>query len=302
MSEEIAKRDSWKIEEMPDDVVSIYYDKEFTLEEFDKIKRGFIPKSMEDKWFIFFESDVLYFHRSWTGRCIYSVHFITENDKVRIKKIYVNNDKTQYQKGNDTSYNLREIDFLFNNVVLKKKVNSFFSLSKEDISAMLESGMFDDLPRECIKESNESHKRYREDKDILKIKFNSELEEIIVLFALKKPCENSINKELEKFINLIYDWFENNTASKEILLRYMLIGLYEQINGMRRLKELPFDDVYKLCCISEKNTRKFELFEKYYGKKLESFEEYYNLFTEKNIDMINGEELFKFVISGQKRF
>ena len=36
-----------------------------------------------------------------------------------------------------------------------------------------------------------------EDKDILKIKFNSELEEIIVLFALKKPCENSINKELE---------------------------------------------------------------------------------------------------------
>ena len=30
---------------------------------------------MEDKWFIFMENGILYFHRSWTGVCIYQVHF-----------------------------------------------------------------------------------------------------------------------------------------------------------------------------------------------------------------------------------
>jgi hypothetical protein len=302
MSEEIAKRDSWKIENMPDDVVSIYYARGFTLEEFEKIKRGFIPKSMEDKWFIFFESGVLYFHRSWTGRCIYSVDFIIENDKVKIKKIYVNNDKTQYQKGNDRSFNLREIEFLFSNVLLRKRLNSFIPLSKEDITTMFKCGMFGDVLEECIKKGNKSYENYREDKDVLKRKFNSETEEIVVLFALKDTFEGCVNKELNKFTNLINKWIENNTASKEVLFRYMLVGLYERIDGMRRLKEVPFDDVYKLCCKSEKNARKFKLFEKYYGKKLESFEEYYNLFTKKDIGVIKGEGLFKFVISGQKDF
>jgi len=30
---------------------------------------------MEDKWFIFFEEDTLFCHRSWTGLCVYEVYF-----------------------------------------------------------------------------------------------------------------------------------------------------------------------------------------------------------------------------------
>ena len=29
----------------------------------------------EDKWFIYWENDTLFFHRSWTGVCVYIVRF-----------------------------------------------------------------------------------------------------------------------------------------------------------------------------------------------------------------------------------
>jgi len=32
---------------------------------------GLVPEEIEDKWFIYWEDDTLFFHRSWTGNCIY---------------------------------------------------------------------------------------------------------------------------------------------------------------------------------------------------------------------------------------
>jgi hypothetical protein len=39
----------------------------FTEEQYQKLQEGLVPKAMEDKWYIYFENDCLYFHRSWTG-------------------------------------------------------------------------------------------------------------------------------------------------------------------------------------------------------------------------------------------
>ena len=36
----------------------------------DQIRAGHIPEMMEDKWFIYWQDDRLFFHRSWTGYCI----------------------------------------------------------------------------------------------------------------------------------------------------------------------------------------------------------------------------------------
>ena len=50
----------------------------FTLEseeEFEHIKRGIVPEEMEEKWFIYFEDDKLYFHRSWSGSLIFIATF-----------------------------------------------------------------------------------------------------------------------------------------------------------------------------------------------------------------------------------
>jgi hypothetical protein len=30
---------------------------------------------MEEKWFAYFEDNVLHLHRSWTGLCVFRVHF-----------------------------------------------------------------------------------------------------------------------------------------------------------------------------------------------------------------------------------
>jgi len=43
----------------------------FYIEHIDKIKKGFIPKTMEDKWYIYSKDNWLFFHRAWTGQGIY---------------------------------------------------------------------------------------------------------------------------------------------------------------------------------------------------------------------------------------
>ena len=60
------------------------------MADFKRIKRGFIPREMEDKWFIFFEEPWLYFHRSWTGKCIYAVRFESSATKASAVESWVN--------------------------------------------------------------------------------------------------------------------------------------------------------------------------------------------------------------------
>ena len=52
---------------------------------------------MEDKWFEYFENNILYIHRSWTGICIYKVRFSTDR---RIEEVVVNRDSEQYRETN----------------------------------------------------------------------------------------------------------------------------------------------------------------------------------------------------------
>lgn len=35
------------------------------------LQQGCIPRSMDDKWFVYFEAPHLYLHRSWTGTPVY---------------------------------------------------------------------------------------------------------------------------------------------------------------------------------------------------------------------------------------
>jgi len=60
-----------------------------------------VPGQMEDKWFIYWKDDTLYFHRSWTGSCIYVVHFAKEGNNYRMIKAEVNRDPKQYMETSD---------------------------------------------------------------------------------------------------------------------------------------------------------------------------------------------------------
>ncbi len=70
-----ACRDDWKRQPMPETTASFELERTFSEDEMDALRRGHIPREMEDKWFLYMEGSVLYAHRSWTGCCIYRIDF-----------------------------------------------------------------------------------------------------------------------------------------------------------------------------------------------------------------------------------
>lgn len=63
-----------------------------------RVRRGYIPVAMEEKWFAYYEDDVLYQHRSWTGYLIFVTTFVPEGDGLRATRVVVNQDPRQYSE------------------------------------------------------------------------------------------------------------------------------------------------------------------------------------------------------------
>jgi hypothetical protein len=61
---------------------------------------------MDYKWFIFYEQDRLYIHRSWTGYCIYIVRFENDGQDYVACEVQANRNPKQYRE-NDDSYDAR---------------------------------------------------------------------------------------------------------------------------------------------------------------------------------------------------
>ena len=60
---------------------------------------------MEDKWFVFVEENIVYFARSWTGYCIFSIEIKILNDEtVLLHEAKMESDKNIYR--GDTPYNM----------------------------------------------------------------------------------------------------------------------------------------------------------------------------------------------------
>jgi hypothetical protein len=83
---------------MPTEHITIVLDRSFSKDETDLLKLGFIPRETDDRWFIYFEDNQLYFHRSWTGVCIYQVFLIEAGDTLRMIRANVNRDPEQYKE------------------------------------------------------------------------------------------------------------------------------------------------------------------------------------------------------------
>lgn len=69
---EITKLD-WKCERAPKFKTYYIIRYDFKLSELDKLKLGFLPKSMDDRWFYYYENGTVNFYRSWTGNLIFSL-------------------------------------------------------------------------------------------------------------------------------------------------------------------------------------------------------------------------------------
>ena len=94
-------RDDWKRKPLPEKRTTIPLGQPYSAEELSLIRQGLVPQRMEDQWFIFHEDDALFFHRSWTGHCIYVVHFHERGDEIRATYADVNRDPEQYGETDD---------------------------------------------------------------------------------------------------------------------------------------------------------------------------------------------------------
>ena len=117
---ERATRQSWpNITPLPAQRWQLSLQRAFTEQEYERIRLGFIPEAMEDKWFIFTEEDTLYVHRSWTGHCIYQLTLIKEDTDYLVGAALVNRDESQYSGGDD-SYDEKLLMFLIDHLLLNK--------------------------------------------------------------------------------------------------------------------------------------------------------------------------------------
>lgn len=93
---EPATQSSWKNLTWPDQREHFELPLHFTDCEAETLRLGFIPRDMDDRWFIFFEDGWLYFHRSWTGDCIYGVRLDGTPSGVRVVDAWASRDRDRY--------------------------------------------------------------------------------------------------------------------------------------------------------------------------------------------------------------
>ena len=115
-----AHKSDWdRREPMPEESTTVSFHHEFSHEDYEKLQYGFIPEQMEDKWFIYFEDNKLYCHRSWTGFCLYIVEYEVSENSSQIVKITTNRDREQYTETDD-NWDCQFVVYLINLLLLHK--------------------------------------------------------------------------------------------------------------------------------------------------------------------------------------
>jgi len=85
----IATRNSWGNIVPMKNPRKILINLKFNEEEYEKIKKGFIPSVMEEKWFVFFEENWIHWVRSWTGTEWVKAEIKKENDYYIMNEFYL---------------------------------------------------------------------------------------------------------------------------------------------------------------------------------------------------------------------
>lgn len=114
-----AVQGDWQTLPMPDACVSGPLRRDFTDNEMGLIRMGSIPEEMEDKWFVYFAENRLFFHRSWTGFCIYVVDFAVESGRNTTGRVAINRETDQYSE-TDIAHDLCILHFLIDVLLLER--------------------------------------------------------------------------------------------------------------------------------------------------------------------------------------
>ncbi|WP_226990057.1 ADP-ribosylglycohydrolase family protein [Cellulophaga baltica] len=127
---EIATKDKWKTIPMDNPKrldVSIF----LNFEQLNKLKLGLVPNQMEDKWFVYFNNDNIYFNRSWTGYEIFKAKLNLNENGCEINEFRVEQNLEKYKEADDERniYNFKNhIEYLSNREINNPVKNGLWGL------------------------------------------------------------------------------------------------------------------------------------------------------------------------------
>ena len=117
-----ATKTDWQTQELSSTHRTVRLDRTFSPPETRRLRSGLVPGQMEDKWFIYWQDDALYFHRSWTGFCIYAVRFETDGDSCRMFEADLNRERSQYSQTDD-EHDAAMISYLIDVLLLDREAD-----------------------------------------------------------------------------------------------------------------------------------------------------------------------------------
>ena len=101
----IADSTSWKTEPMPSNEVSVLdVNISISKKDMDVIRRGHMPESQADHWFMYCTEKHICYYRSWTGACAFKAHYVkVEDESVLIDKLMINYALSEFGVNGDKS-------------------------------------------------------------------------------------------------------------------------------------------------------------------------------------------------------
>ena len=135
-----ARRSDWKTEPLPENHTRVNLDRQFSAEELRRIQLGVIPEQMEDKWFVYWQDDQLFFHRSWTGFCTYIVDFEVTGSGASMASALLNRDPSQYTNTDD-AHDAEAISYLIDVLLLHRPARFPSSHDEPGLQALEQWGV-----------------------------------------------------------------------------------------------------------------------------------------------------------------
>lgn len=102
------KKSDWKTKPIPEKRENFGYENFFSDADAETLLRGFKPRDMDDKWFVYSDAGWVYFVRSWTGHHIFGLKlWSTTAGGSRVIESWVNANTDEYNSpGKEASIQL----------------------------------------------------------------------------------------------------------------------------------------------------------------------------------------------------
>jgi hypothetical protein len=102
---------------MPEARVRLGYGRSLDRDQQARVVRGLVPREMEDKWFVYYDEPWLYFHRSWTGLCVYAVRLHAQGEGSVVEEAWANRAPEEYRETDD-AHDVALLSFLVDALLL----------------------------------------------------------------------------------------------------------------------------------------------------------------------------------------